>query len=127
MLVMRGSRPTRRILGAGLGLFLALVEQALRRAWIQVLSGRQEGRIYLLSHRRSRLGLDERAEVGIFGDPTVARQHAEIEATAQGFEFRQLAPQSRSRVNGKIVSGTERLRDGDRLELGQTVLLFRQR
>ena len=36
------------ILGGGLGLFLALVEQALRRAWVQVQSGRQEGRIYLL-------------------------------------------------------------------------------
>ena len=39
------------ILGAGLGLFLALVEQALRRAWVQVLRGRQEGRIYLLAHQ----------------------------------------------------------------------------
>ena len=27
------------ILGGGLGLFLALVEQALRRAWVQVLAG----------------------------------------------------------------------------------------
>ena len=36
------------ILGAGLGLFLALVEQVLRRAWVQVLRGRQEGRAYLL-------------------------------------------------------------------------------
>ena len=38
------------ILGAGLGLCLALVEQVLRRAWVQVQSGRQEGRIYLLAH-----------------------------------------------------------------------------
>ncbi len=57
------------ILGAGLGLCLALVEQVLRRAWVQVQSGRQEGRIYLLAHPKCRLGLDERAEVGIFGDP----------------------------------------------------------
>ncbi len=61
------------ILGAGLGLCLALVEQVLRRAWVQVLSGRQEGRIYLLAHTRCRLGLDERAEIGLFGDASVAR------------------------------------------------------
>jgi hypothetical protein len=115
------------ILGAGLGLFLALVEQALRRAWVQVLSGRQEGRIYLLAHHRNRLGLDERAEVGIFGDPGVARQHAEIEAIAEGYAYHHLAPHASSRINGKTVSTTERLRDGDRLELGQTVLMFRQR
>jgi hypothetical protein len=115
------------ILGGGLGLFLALVEQALRRAWIQVQSGRQEGRIYLLAHQRCRLGLDERAEIGLFGDPEVARRHAEIEATAQGYRFRHLAAQRSSRLNGKAVTGTEPLHDGDRLELGKTVLVFRQR
>ncbi len=115
------------ILGGGLGLFLALVEQALRRAWIQVQSGRQEGRTYLLAHRHCRLGLDERAEVGLFGDPEIARQHAEIEATPQGFIFRHLAAQRSSRLNGKPVTGPEPLHDGDRLELGKTTLLFRQR
>lgn len=115
------------ILGAGLGLFLALVEQALRRAWVQVLSGRQEGRIYLLAHAKCRLGLDERAEVGIFGDPKVARQHAEIERTPEGYLFRHLTEKGTSRVNGKPVGAAEPLRDGDRLELGQTLLIFRQR
>jgi hypothetical protein len=115
------------ILGAGLGLFLALVEQALRRAWVQILSGRQEGRTYLLAHKRCRLGLDERADVGIFGDPGVARQHAEIEITPQGFVFRQLSAGAASRINGRAVTGSEPLKDGDRLELGKTVLVFRQR
>jgi hypothetical protein len=115
------------ILGAGLGLFLALVEQALRRAWVQVLSGRQEGRIYLLAHRLNRLGLDERAEIGIFGDPGVARRHAEISATPQGYEFHPLAVQATSRINGQAVTAPHRLQDGDRIELGQTVLMFRQR
>jgi pSer/pThr/pTyr-binding forkhead associated (FHA) protein len=115
------------ILGAGLGVFLALVEQAFRRAWVQVLSGRQEGRIYLLAQRRNRMGLDERAEVGLFGDPSVAREHAEIEATAEGFAFRHLAPRASSKLNGRPVGGTQPLRDGDRIELGRTVLLFRQR
>jgi hypothetical protein len=116
------------ILGAGLGLFLALVEQALRRAWVQVLSGRQEGRIYLLAHKRCRLGLDERAEVGLFGDPGIARQHAAIEVAQQGFEYHHLASnQASSRLNGRPVTGTERLNDGDRLELGQTLLVFRHR
>ncbi len=90
-------------------------------------SGRQEGRIYLLAHRRCRLGLDERAEVGIFGDPGVARQHAEIEATAQGYLFRHLAAQRPVPAQRQARHGTEPLHDGDRIELGQTVLVFRQR
>jgi hypothetical protein len=115
------------ILGAGLGLCLALVEQVLRRAWVQVLSGRQEGRIYLLAHPRCRLGLDERAEIGIFGDSAVARRHAEIEVTAQGFLLHPLAPQHTTRVNGAPAASPHPLRDGDRFELGRTLLLFRQR
>ena len=115
------------ILGAGLGVFLALVEQVLRRAWVQVLSGRQEGRSYLLSRGRSAVGLDERAEVGLFGDPLVARRHAEIERTPRGYVFHNAAPAGRTLVNGAAVKGEHLLKDGDRIEVGQTLLVFRQR
>ena len=115
------------ILGAGLGLFLALVEQVLRRAWVQVLSGRQEGRAYLLSRSVSALGLDERAEVGLFGDALVARRHATIESTASGYVLHNAAEPGRTRVNGAVVVKSQPLRDGDRIELGQTKLLFRRR
>ena len=115
------------ILGAGLGLFLALVEQALRKAWVLVLSGRQEGRSYLLSHSKSSLGLDERAEVGLFADPLIARRHAEIESTSRGYILRNHAQAGQTRVNGNLVSTEAVLKDGDRITLGQTQILFRQR
>lgn len=115
------------LLGAGLGLSLALVEQVLRRAWVQVLRGRQEGRSYLLAGRTSALGLDERAEVGLFGDATVARRHAAIVRNGREFVLNNLAPPGRTRVNGQVVDRERPLRDGDRIELGQTLLLFRRR
>ena len=115
------------LLGAGLGLSLALVEQVLRRAWVQVLRGRQEGRAYLLASKTSSLGLDERAEVGLFGDPTVARKHAEIVVSGRDFVLQSLAPAGRTKVNGEVVAGPRTLLDGDRIELGQTLLLFRRR
>lgn len=115
------------ILGAGLGGALALAEQALRSSWVVVLSGRQEGRAYLLDHANSRLGLDERAEVGLFGDALVERRHAEIESSGVGFVLRNHAGPGLTKVNGVGVTGPVTLRDGDRLELGRTLLLFRQR
>jgi hypothetical protein len=115
------------VLGGGLGLCLAMVEQALRRAWVQVLNGRQEGRIYLVSPPNCRIGLDERAEVGIFGDASVARQHAEIDAGAGGYVLHDLAGAGATRVNGETVAGTRTLHDGDRIELGRTLLVFRHR
>jgi hypothetical protein len=114
-------------LGAGLGLGLALVEQALRRAWVQVLNGRQEGRSYLLGRGKSALGLDERAAVGLFGDPTVARSHAEIESSPSGFLLRNLDGLGRTKRNGSVVTGSEPLTDGDTIELGNTRLVFRNR
>lgn len=115
------------ILGAGLGLFLALVEQALRRAWVQIASGRQEGRVYLLARQKCRLGLDERAEIGIFGDPAVERAHAEIERTPQGYVLRNLSKSGATKVNGAVCRAERVLQDGDRVELGRTFLIFRRR
>jgi hypothetical protein len=116
------------ILGAGLGAGLALVEQALRRAWVQVLQGRQEGRTYLLAVARARLGLDEHAEVGLFGDREIARRHAEIEAAPGGrYVLHNLDEKGRTRLNGRPVTGAVTLNDGDRIELGRTLLVFRQR
>ena len=106
------------ILGAGLGLCLALVEQVLRRAWVQVLSGRQEGRIYLLAHPPCRLGLDERAEIGIFGDPSVARSTPRSSPTSGGYLLHNLAAPGGTRINGTAVAGPQPLNDGDRIELG---------
>ena len=115
------------ILGAGLGLFLALVEQALRRAWVQVAGGRQEGPIYLLARPACRLGLDERADVGIFGDSAVERSHAEIVRRGDAYVLRDLSRSGATRVNGRAAPGETRLADGDRIELGKTPMIFRRR
>ncbi len=115
------------LLGGGLGLGVALVEQALRRAWVQVLNGRQEGRSYLLGRGTSAMGLDERAAVGLFGDPSVARQHAEIDRGPGGFTLRNLDAQGRTKVNGQSVPTSGPLADGDIIELGGTRLVFRNR
>ena len=65
-------------------------------------------------------------DVGLFGDATVARLHAEIEALpGGGFALRNHAPAGRTRVNGQAVAAEPRpLRDGDRINLGQTTLVF---
>ncbi len=115
------------ILGAGLGVCLALVERVLGRDWVQVLNGRQEGRTYLLTNRVSAVGLDERAEVGLFGDPSVARKHVQIERTAGGHLLVDLDNKGRTLVNGGPVQGSTTLKNGDRIDLGGTRLLFRDR
>jgi hypothetical protein len=123
----RSQGPGIVLLGAGIGLCLALVEQALRRAWVVVAQGRQEGRAYLLGSSLSRLGLDEWAEVGLFGDPEVARRHAEIERTPDGYLLHDRDGQGRTRVNGEVIQAPKPLHDGDRIILGRTSLIFHER
>ena len=115
------------LLGAGLGLGLALVEQALRRAWVRVVRGRQEGRDYTLDRPISTLGLDERADVGLFGDATVARRHAEIVVEGRDYVLVNRDPLGRTAVNGQPVGARRVLVDGDAIDLGQTSLRFHRR
>ena len=115
------------LLGGGLGMGVAVVEQALRRSWVQVLNGRQEGRSYLLRRGTSTFGLDERADVGLFGDPAVGRRHAEIMGGRSGFAIRNLDAAGRTRLNGTTVTADAPLKDGDLIELGGTRLVFRHR
>jgi Nif-specific regulatory protein len=58
-------------------------------------------------------------------DPFVSREHAEIVALEDGsFELRDLGGENPVKVNGRIIS-QHRLRDGDTLTLGQSLLIFK--
>jgi transcriptional regulator with GAF, ATPase, and Fis domain len=58
-------------------------------------------------------------------DPFVSRNHAEIVALENGgFELRDLGGENPIKVNGRMIS-QHRLRDGDKLTLGQSLLIFK--
>ena len=58
-------------------------------------------------------------------DPFVSREHAEIVALEDGsYELRDLGGENPVKVNGRIIS-QHRLRDGDTLTLGQSLLIFK--
>ena len=58
-------------------------------------------------------------------DPFVSRNHAEIVALENGgFELRDLGGENPIKINGRMIS-QHRLRDGDKLTLGQSLLIFK--
>jgi len=58
-------------------------------------------------------------------DPFVSREHAEIVAISDGgYELRDIGAENPIRVNGRVVS-QHKLRDGDKILLGQTLLIYR--
>lgn len=122
--------------GALAGFFVGLVQNLFKQAWIRVVLGRNEGKEYLIAKPVTTIGRSELADIGLFGDPTIAPTHAAIESLpAQnrhrlravieaGKRGQEYAPPL---VNGQPVAGEQWLADGDTLQIGKRTLLFSEK
>jgi signal transduction histidine kinase len=92
-----------------------------RVARLVVLEGRQPGREWTLGARAT-IGRGMRAEIAL-EDRLVSRNHAVISQDEAGWLVRDLGSRNGTLVNGRRID-VERLRCGDRITVGQTVLVF---
>lgn len=116
------------ILGACIGALSALVKAVFQPASVKVLVGWQEGREYALDKPNTLVGRDEYADVALFRDMRVEKQHIIIQREGNRFILlNNNAPPDYTRVNGAPVSHYRDLQDGDRIELGRIVLRFQLR
>lgn len=112
------------ILGACIGLWIAVVERALS-ALLTIRSGRYEGRDIILDKAAMRVGRNDGFEVYLGGDLQVAVHHCDILQEGDGHV---LAPvDGKALINGTKVSGRQRLHHGDAVTLGETRLEYRYR
>ncbi|MCS7300418.1 MAG: FHA domain-containing protein [Fimbriimonadales bacterium] len=109
------------LVGAGIGLFIGLLEVITRSAWVRVIYGRNEGKDYPIDRDGAYIGRDELADVPLRGDPQVAPRHAEIRMDGGGYA---LIPHAPLRVNGQPVNAPIELNDGDALQIGGFQLQF---
>lgn len=112
------------LVGAGIGLFIGLLELITRSAWVRVLYGRNEGKDYPLDRDGAYIGRDELADVPLRGDPQVAPRHAEIRIDSGGYV---LVPHAPLQVNGQPIAAPTDLHDGDMLQIGSFRLQFQLR
>ena len=111
------------ILGACIGILIALVERALAQGAFRVLAGRQEGREILLDKPRLTIGHDERNDVYL-SDRGVEMRHAQVRAERGGFAINAL--NGAVVVNGSPVT-QHLLQSGDEVQLGDARLRYRTR
>ncbi|MBD3236637.1 MAG: SpoIIE family protein phosphatase [Candidatus Eisenbacteria bacterium] len=90
-----------------------------------VLTGEVSGKRvrFPLRPGRNALGRSSRNDIDL-QNPSVSRQHAELEVTPQGAHLRDLGSSNGSWVNGQPVTSAVALRPGDRLRLGDQELRF---
>ena len=127
------------ILGGAIGASIALVTVALKRAWIEVADGKFAGRVYditkyvdpqLGQYKPGIIGSDEwRANIYLPGDHKIQPAHAKI-GFANGAPYLNVLPGAQKHAN-TFVNGSPAndcvLNDGDRLQIGNTLLLYKQK
>jgi pSer/pThr/pTyr-binding forkhead associated (FHA) protein len=114
------------VIGLAIGLFIGLVQELTKAAWITVEQGRLKGRQYRIEGARASLGRAEENPVGLFGDPTVQQRHAVIERRGNDYVIRNLAVQDGTFVNGNRIETVD-LHDGDRINIGGYEMMFHLR
>jgi hypothetical protein len=116
------------ILGACIGSLSALVQAVFQPASVKVLRGWQEGREYGLDKPANLLGRDEHADIALFRDMRVQKQHCYIRREGERYVFvNNGAPAADTLVNEVPVADRRELNDGDRIQLGNVILRFQLR
>lgn len=114
------------LIGVSVGLAFALVDRAARQGWLKVIQGLIAGKQFILYRNPTYIGSAPLSHVYLFKDPQVGRRHAAIHAVSGGFEIENLPLGGPTLVNGRPVN-RQRLRQGDRVQVGRTVFLFQER
>jgi len=91
-------------------------------ATLFVLQGRDKGKRYDLRGDSLTLGRDHNNAVQV-SDNEISRRHAEIRKDDQGYLLADLGSSNGTFVNAEQVT-ERRLANGDRVQLGRTLLLF---
>lgn len=116
------------LLGASVGVFIALIVYLLSRAWIEVKSGKMKGMEFVLDKFMKQngpaafIGSDAlKAEI-VLPDPDIAPQHAMIKGFDTHFTIKDMSLNG-TFVNNKKVEVT-RLSDHQTIRLGNTEMMY---
>jgi pSer/pThr/pTyr-binding forkhead associated (FHA) protein len=113
-------------IGFSIGLFIGLVQELTKTAWLAVEAGRLRGRQYRIEGASATIGRAEENPIGLFGDPGVQPRHAMISKQGGSYSIRNLAVQEGTFVNGSRIETVE-LHDGDRIRISNYEMSFHSR
>ena len=93
-----------------------------RLGWLIVEQGDRVGQEYGLHAGDTNIGREGTNDI-VISDATVGRQQARVRQTPDGYDIYDLAATNPTLVNGKPIT-RHRLAEGDRVQLGNVVLVF---
>jgi two-component system, cell cycle response regulator len=98
-------------------------QQARLIASVMVLTGPSIGKVFRLTKPSTTIGRVADADIHLETD-SVSRRHATLEVGPEGIDLVDLGSKNGTLLNGKRVTGRNRLANGDRVQVGDTVLKF---
>lgn len=114
------------LLGMLIGLFVNLIDEMSKQAWVRVMVGRNEGVDYIISRPLTILGRDERCDIGLYGDTGIAQQHAAIRNEGKRHTLIDGGSPVGTMVNGRPIR-EQLLQDGDLIQIASKRILFREK
>jgi hypothetical protein len=119
------------LLGACVGAFISLVEVALGRAWLEVVSGKLKGTEFMLDKfMRAKgpaimIGSSALKSEIVLPDPDISPQHAMLRGDGRQFTLRDMSL-SGTYINNRRVQQA-RLGNGQRMRMGNTELVYHEK
>jgi pSer/pThr/pTyr-binding forkhead associated (FHA) protein len=92
---------------------------------IDIVSGPQQGRSIELVKDRILIGRDTDCDISLQANRYLSRFHSQLVKKDEGYELEDLQSANGSYVNGLQVNGRLKLKDGDRIHAGETILVYR--
>jgi Inner membrane component of T3SS, cytoplasmic domain len=111
------------VIGLMVGLFVGLVEQWTKTAWLLLKTGPLSGKQFILHRNPTVLGSSPKADVYLFKDPAIEPRHVLIHNRGGRFEIEDCDTPDGTYVNGIPVK-KRWLQSSDQIVLGKTLLEF---
>jgi FHA domain-containing protein len=111
-------------IGLMVGLFVGLVEQWTKTAWLLMRAGPLAGKQFIIYRSPTVLGSSPKADIYLFKDAAIEPRHALLHNRGGRFEIEDLGTPDGTYVNGIPVQKKHVLQSGDKIVLGKTVLEF---
>lgn len=111
------------IIGMMVGLFVGVVEQMAKTAWLLMKAGPLAGKQFIIYKNPTVLGSSPKADIYLFKDDAIEPRHALIHDLGGRYQIEDCNSADGTYVNGYPIK-THVLRQGDQIVLGKTVLEF---
>ncbi|HEY3780142.1 MAG TPA: FHA domain-containing protein [Fimbriimonadaceae bacterium] len=92
------------LLGAGIGLFIGIIENVAKVAWLRLAVGRNEGKEWVVDAAQTIIGRSETAQVPLFGDMAIAPKHASILRQGPQYILVNESSGSGTFLNGQLIT-----------------------